>query len=271
MFMQGLLVIGLGNIASQDLLQRVFSARDEHVAQWSMYISSFLYLTIAMIPVLIGIAATVVLPDIANPAFVLPEMGKLYLPPLAMALFTGAMISALMSSADGGMLAPACIFSENIVRSLKSNITKSSDLNVTRWTVVVVGILGLLTALYFQNVYQLMIKSFAILMVGLFVPMTAAIYWKKANQVGAVASALGGLLSWLFFEYLNHVGATIQLPSELMAAFVGLVLQIGMTLLSQRFNPPKTLSDIDGNTIVMSDFLGVLSLPSPVRRIHSRE
>lgn len=271
MFMQGLLVIGLGNIASQDLLQRVFSARDEHVAQWSMYISSFFYLTIAMIPVLIGIAATVVLPDIANPAFVLPEMGKLYLPPLAMALFTGAMISALMSSADGGMLAPACIFSENIVRSLKSNITKSSDLNVTRWTVVVVGILGLLTALYFQNVYQLMIKSFAILMVGLFVPMTAAIYWKKANQVGAVASTLGGLLSWLFFEYLNHVGATIQLPSELMAAFVGLVLQIGMTLLSQRFNPPKTLSDIDGNAIVMSDFLGVLSLPSPVRRIHSRE
>ena len=134
-----------------------------------------------------------------------------------------------------------------------------------------VGILGLLTALYFQNVYQLMIKSFSILMVGLFVPMTAAIYWKKANQVGAVASTLGGLLSWLFFEYLNHVGATIQLPSELMAAFVGLVLQIGMTLLSQSFNPPKTLSDIDGNAIVMSDFLGVLSLPSPVRRIHSRE
>jgi Na+/proline symporter len=271
MFMQGLLVIGLGNIASQDLLQRVFSARDERVAQWSMYISSFFYLTIAMIPVLIGIAATVVLPDIANPAFVLPEMGKLYLPPLAMALFTGAMISALMSSADGGMLAPACIFSENIMQSFKSDITDTSDLSITRWTVVVVGILGLLTAIYFQNVYQLMIKSFAILMVSLFVPMTAAIYWKKANQAGAVASALGGLLSWLFFEYLNHVGATIQLPTELMASLVGLVLQISITLLSQRFNPPKTLSDIDGNAMEITDRLGILSLSSPVRRIHSGE
>ena len=108
-------------------------------------------------------------------------------------------------------------------------------------------------------------------MVGLFVPMTAAIYWKKANQVGAVSSALGGLLSWLFFEYLNHVGATIQLPTELMASLVGLVLQISITLLSQRFNPPKTLSDIDGNAMEITDRLGILSLSSPVRRIHSGE
>ena len=61
--MPGLLVIGLGNIASQDLLQRVFSARDERVALWSLCLSTVLYLTIAMIPVLIGIAGVACQPS----------------------------------------------------------------------------------------------------------------------------------------------------------------------------------------------------------------
>ncbi len=37
MFTQGLVVPDLGNIASQDLVRRVLSSRDERVAHWSMY------------------------------------------------------------------------------------------------------------------------------------------------------------------------------------------------------------------------------------------
>ena len=59
--------------------------------------------------------------------------------------------------------------------------------DVGRFTVVVVGILGLATALFFQNVYRLMVKSYSILMVSLFVPMTAAAYWKKANETALVS------------------------------------------------------------------------------------
>ena len=80
-------MIGLGNIASQNLLQRAFGARDERVAQWSMYIATFLYTTIAMIPVLLGIAGRVIMPDIGDPEFILPSLGMKYLPPLAMKLF----------------------------------------------------------------------------------------------------------------------------------------------------------------------------------------
>jgi SSS family transporter len=267
MFMQALLVIGLGNIASQDLLQRVFSARDERVAQWSLYLSTVLYLTIAMIPVLIGIAGAIMLPDLANPAFVLPEMGKAFLPPLGMAIFTGAMFSALMSSADGGMLAPASIFAQNIVKALKSGVDEKSVLRSTRYSVVVFGLLGLATALFFQNVYQLMVKSFSILMVGLFVPMTAAIYWKRANEAGAVTSMVSGLLSWLALEFWNATTAATPLPSELIAAGIGLVVLLIVSLLSNRHNPPKLSTDINGETIDMTDRLGILSFPRP-KQLH---
>jgi SSS family solute:Na+ symporter len=266
MFLQALLIIGLGNIASQDLLQRVFSARDERVAQWSLYLSSVLYLTIAMIPVLIGIAGAIVMPDLVDSVFVLPEMGKAYLPPLGMALFAGAMFSALMSSADGGMLAPASIFAQNILKALKSGIEEKTVLRATRYSVVVVGALGLCTALFFQNVYQLMVKSFSILMVGLFVPMTAAIYWKKANEAGAVASMVSGLLSWFAFEYWNLTHAVTPLPSELPAAGIGLIALVIVSLLTSRSNPPKPATDINGEAVDMNDRLGILPLPRPTQQ-----
>lgn len=261
MFMQGLLVIGLGNIASQDLLQRVFSARNERVAQWSLYLSTVLYLTIAMIPVLVGIAGTISLPGLAEPAAVLPAMGKAYLPALGMALFTGAMFSALMSSADSGMLAPASIFANNIWRAIAAKVDEERVLSVSRITVVVIGILGLATALFFQNVYQLMVKSFSILMVSLFVPMTAAVYWKKANEVAAVAGMLGGLLSWLVLEYWNQNVARTTLPAELMAAGVNLLLLIFVSIFTARQNPAKSSVDVDGRPIEMKDRIGILGFP----------
>ena len=261
MFLQGLLVIGLGNIASQDLLQRAFASRDENVAQWSMYLSTVLYLTVAMIPVLVGIAGSVLMPDIGTPESILPAMGKAYLHPVAMALFVGALFAALMSSADGGLLAPASVFGRNLLGLFRKNLSEQQILWGMRWSILVLGIFGLVIALYFQNVYQLMVKSFSILMVGLFVPMTAAIYWKRANGPGAVASIIVGVLTWIGLERLN-TRPDVYLPAELIAAGVGLAALITVTWLTARRVPPLPAADLGGNVLEYRERLGVLGFPA---------
>ena len=261
MFMQGLLVIGLGNIASQDLLQRAFGSKDESVAQWSMYITTVLYLTIAMIPVLIGIAGTVLMPDIADPKFILPEMGKAYLHPVAMAVFVGALFSALMSSADGGMLAPASIFGQNILRVFKKDLSDRQLVWSIRWAILATAIFGLLTALYFQDVYQLMVKSFSILMVGLFVPMTAAIYWRKCNTPAAITSMTVGVLSWIVLEIWKSQHKIALFPVELLAAAIGLFALIAVTLATHKSVPALPATDIEGRPVEYKDRIGILGLP----------
>jgi len=134
-------------------------------------------------------------------------------------------------------------------------------LNISRVAVVGVGILGLATALFFQNVYQLMVKSFSILMVSLFVPMTAAVYWKKANETAAVAGMLGGLVCWLVLEYWNRNGAQTLLPAELMAAGVNLLLLIIVSILTARQNPAKPPVNVEGRPIEMKDRIGILGFP----------
>ena len=54
------LVIGLGNLAGQDLIQRSLSSRDDKVAVRSAYLSGVLYLTVGLLPVLLGMAGAVV-------------------------------------------------------------------------------------------------------------------------------------------------------------------------------------------------------------------
>jgi len=259
MFFQGLLVIGLGNIASQDLLQRAFASRSERVAQWSMYITTVLYLTVAMIPVLVGIAGSVLMPGLTAPETVLPAMGKAYLHPVAMALFVGALFAALMSSADGGLLAPASIFGRNLLGLFKRDLSERQALWGMRWSILVFGAFGLVIALYFQNVYQLMVKSFSILMVGLYVPMTAAIYWKRANGPGAVASILVGMLTWLGLESLN-TRPGVHLPAELVAAGASLAALVAVTWLTARISPPLPATDVDGNGLEYRDRIGILTL-----------
>jgi len=261
MFFQGLLVIGLGNIASQDLLQRAFASRDEAVAQWGMYLSAVLYLTIAMIPVLVGIAGSVLMPDIGSPESILPAMGQAYLHPVAMALFVGALFAALMSSADGGLLAPASIFGKNLLGLFKSDASEQHVLWAMRWSILVFGIFSLVIALRFQNVYQLMVKSFSILMVGLFVPMTTAIYWKRANGPGAVAGIIAGVTAWIGLEALN-ARSEVPLPAELIAAGVGLVALIATTYATVRRFPARPATDLEGSALAYRGRLGVLRLPT---------
>ncbi|MCB0292907.1 MAG: sodium:solute symporter family protein, partial [Calditrichaeota bacterium] len=58
------ITIGLGSIPQQDVFQRVMSARSENVAVRASYVGSLMYLTIAFIPLLIGLSAKVVYPEL---------------------------------------------------------------------------------------------------------------------------------------------------------------------------------------------------------------
>ena len=127
-----------------------------------------------------------------------------------------------------------------------------------RWGVLVVGIFALMTALYFQDIYQLMVKSFSILMVGLFVPMTAALYWKKANAPAAIASIVFGVLSWIVLEFYKAITNQQNLPAELIAAGISLVALIVVTLLTEKKTPSLPATDIDGNIVEYKNRIGVL-------------
>jgi len=252
------LVIGLGNLAGQDLIQRSLSSRNEKVAQQSAYLSGLLYLTVGLLPVFLGIAATIVFPNMADPDMVMMNLGIKFLPPVALAVFLGALVSALMSSADSALLAPASVIGWDVVRFFRPDAEERHILAICRLCVPVLGLLALYLALIKNTVYSLMVDSWSVLLATLFVPLTAGIWWKKANRKGAVASMGVGALSWLILLNLAP-----HLPADLLAVPLAAAALITVSLATGRSCPPLPLVDAAGRPISLVGRLGTSSpIPS---------
>lgn len=197
------MTIGLGSVPQQDVFQRVMAAKNVRASVWACYASSFMYLSIAAMPLIICYCARMLYPELLEgdtqmiiPTMVLQHSG------LAMQIFFfGALISAILSTCSGAMLAPATVIGENLVRPLFKNVTDAQLLKIMRVSLVGVALITGMMALSRNNIFELVGESSAFSLVSLFVPLIAGLYWKKATGFGAIASMIIGLLVWLFTNW----------------------------------------------------------------------
>ncbi len=205
------ITLGFGSIPQQDLFQRVMSAKSERTAVFSAYAAALLYLTIALIPLLLALYARVFLPELIglDAQLMLPQLIMRETPLPVQILFFGALLSAVMSTASGAILAPASVLSENILghfilkRSPEGGWNKGQLLRITRYAVVGIAMLSLSLALFSHDIYRLVGESNALGLVALFVPLTAGIYWKKASRMGGILAMLCGTLVWISAYLMN--------------------------------------------------------------------
>ncbi|QKZ11706.1 sodium:solute symporter family protein [Spirosoma sp. KUDC1026] len=193
------ITIGLGSIPQQDIFQRVMAAKTENTSVRASYLASGMYLTIAMLPLLIALMAKLVHPD-------LPEDNQMIIPNMVMrhgslplqVLFFGAVTSAILSVSSGAILAPAAVFGENIVKFFRPDLSDRALLLTIRCAVVVITVICVwMSTTRDTNIFDLVGESSAFSLVSLFVPLTAGIYWKRANLTGCLWSMLAGLVVWL--------------------------------------------------------------------------
>ncbi len=230
-YVRAWLVLGIGAIPAQDLMQRAIAARGESAAVFGGYSAAALYLLFGLIPVGLGFAALAYVPGLENPELALPRLAMEVLSPVALALVLGAFVAGILSSADSALLAPAAVLGENVLARLRPNQSDRQRLVVMRIAVIVFAILSLWLALSFREVYKLMVDSWSILLVALFVPLLAGVYWSRATERGCLAAMLGGLLAWLVFSI-----ALPDWPADLFAAICAGPLLLVFSIMGGRTN-----------------------------------
>src|SRR5688572_6042753 len=181
-------VLGLGSIPSQDVFQRAMSSGSARTAVWSSYIGAILYLTIAMLPLFISLCIKHLYPQelAGDTQLALPNMVLRHTPLTIQILFFGSLLSAIMSTTSSAILAPAAIFSENLVKPLFGH--KFSDkqfLVLTKGAVLLFSIIATVMACMRSNIYELVGESSVLSLVSLFVPLVLGLYWKKSSPAGA--------------------------------------------------------------------------------------
>jgi Na+/proline symporter len=221
-------VLGLGSIPSQDVFQRAMSSGSSRTAVRSCYIAAGLYLTVAMLPLFISLCIRQI--DAGAPStdtqLALPAMVLLHTGLPIQILFFGSLLSAILSTASAAILAPAAIFSENLVKPLIGR--RFSDrqlLLVTRLSVLLFSAAATVMACMRSNIYELVGESSILSLVSLFVPLTMGLYWRKASSTGAMLSMIFGMGAWIIFEFYGT-----EWPSLVPATLISLTAMVAGSL-----------------------------------------
>jgi solute:Na+ symporter, SSS family len=239
-FVAGFLTLGFGSIPQQDVFQRVNSSKNETVAIWGTTIGGIAYFFFAAVPIYLAYSASIIDPQMAaeiaadDTQKVLPTFVLSHLPLYAQIIFFGALLSVIMSTASGTLLAPSVTLSENVIKELLPNGKSMTDehfLLLMRIVVVVFSILVTGYALYSleheTSIHAMVENAYKVTLVMALAPLFAGLFWKKANNLGATSSIIVGLLVWLPLEFIvdenSSLAAISFIAEQDIAHFVGFI------------------------------------------------
>ncbi len=214
-------ILGLGSIPGQDVFQRIMASRSATIAMTSSVVAGILYITVAMIPLFLGLIAIALLAPGELPKdmqFLLPQLMLARTPVWVQIIFFGALISAILSTASGALLAPSVLVSENLLRKIVRNPEKA--LLLARVCTVAIALWALQMALAHRHIHGLVTESSSIGLVALLVPFLAGFYLQQSPHYLAVLSMSGGFISWKLCEIMGKNSAFSN--EEYPYVFVGL-------------------------------------------------
>ncbi len=232
-----LCITGLGGVMGQDLVQRCLSCRSEKVARYSVLAAGVIYFMLGFIPIIIGIAGRTLEPGLASPEALLPHLANTHLSPIILVIFVAGLIMAIMSTADSYLLAGTSILTLNVLLPLIPVVkSERARLWVLRASSFVMALIAVVLAISGFNIFQLVVHSGVMLLVAVFVPVTMALYWKRATSTAAWSSIICGVGAWVSFVTWGYalldlsgdellyaaapIGAAASLTSYLIASWV---------------------------------------------------
>jgi len=238
-FTAALITMGFGSIPQQDVFQRMNASKNENTAVWGSVLGGSAYFLFAFVPLFLVYAATLIDPKMtaslidSDPQRILPSLILNHMPLLAQVIFFGALLSVIMSTASGTLLAPSVTISENVLKGLFKRMNDHQFLWLNRIVVVCFTVLVTLYAVYTtESIHGMVENAYKITLVAAFVPLAAGLYWKRATTQGAVCAIVGGLLSWTALEFA-------AIDDLWPPQFIGFLVSVaGMTagsLLPQRY------------------------------------
>ena len=226
---------------NQYIIQRALAAKDLPEAQKGIIFAAFLKLLMPVIIVLPGIAAVLLAPGLPKPDEAYPTMMRL-LPTGLLGLVFAALIAAIIASTASKINSIATIFTLDVYAKMKGQRTAVEDATggrerhlvlVGRIAAIVAIIIAILTAKPLvgasEQAFQFIQEFTGFFTPGITVIFLLGLFWKRANEAGAICAAVSSvLLSWLFkaewasLPFMDRMGVVFLIALAL-AVVVSLV------------------------------------------------
>jgi SSS family solute:Na+ symporter len=218
---------------NQYIIQRGLAARNIGEAQKGVLLAAFLKLLVPVIVVVPGIAAVMLAPGLARPDEAYPAMMRL-LPSGVLGLVFAALIAAILASLASKINSVATIFTLDFYSKIAPGQSETKLVNVGRVASIAAVIVAVVAARpllgSFDQAFQYIQDFTGYFTPGITVIFLLGLFWKRANEAGALAAAIGSValsiairLALPEFPFMNRVGIVFLLA---------LVLGVAVSLLS---------------------------------------
>ncbi|MET0718589.1 MAG: sodium transporter, partial [Pseudoxanthomonas sp.] len=247
---------------NQYIIQRALAAKDIGEAQKGVLFAAFLKLLMPVIVVLPGIAAVMLAEGLEKPDQAYPTMMRL-LPTGILGLVFAALVAAIVASLASKINSVATIFTLDFYAKGKRQHDEDRLVRVGRIAAVVAVMLGILTARpllgSFDQAFQYIQEYTGFFTPGIVVIFVLGLFWKRANEAGALAAAIGSFvlsialkLAWPSLPFIDRVGLVFLLA---------LALAVGVSLLTRKADGKDFIrtDDVDYRTSTMFN-MGALAV-----------
>lgn len=202
-------------LVEQDLIQRFFAVADKKIICSATLIASSISLCVTLIPVIFGlVAAHQGIESVEGSSILLVFIHSFFHSTIT-ALLGCAILAAVVSSADSFINSLAA----NIVGDLFNE--DSLPAKTTNFYVLVsllVGLVSIFVSLFLSNIFNLLMKGYAITVVCLACPILMAVLKKGPhNKESAFCAIFFGTLGFVIFSCIS-----VNIPSE----FLGIIFSV---------------------------------------------
>jgi SSS family solute:Na+ symporter len=237
---------------NQYIIQRALAAKSIGEAQKGVLFAAFLKLLMPVVVVLPGIAAVMLAPNLQAPDAAYPSMMRM-LPTGVLGLVFAALIAAIVASLASKINSVATIFTLDFYAKHSRRSDDQQHLvrvgRIAAATAIVLAILAAKPLLgSFDQAFQYIQEYTGFFTPGIVVIFLLGLFWKRANEAGALAAAIGSFLlsimlklAWPSLPFIDRVGLVFLLS-------LGLAVLVSLVTPAKATQEPINMMGVDYRT-----------------------
>lgn len=225
-------LVGIGILGLPATSVRCMAFKDSKAMHRAMVIGTSLVGILVLGMHLVGVMGKAIEPNLDVADKIIPILALNHLHPILAGVFIGGPLAAIMSTVDSLLImASSTIIKDLYINYFDKRASEEKMKKISVYTSFFIGILVFILSLkQLSLIVWINLFSLAGQEIIFFCPLILGLYWKKANAMGAIASMVLGITTYLYIEIfkisifgLHNVipSLTVSLVAFIVGSFLG--------------------------------------------------
>lgn len=221
--------------------QRFFAVKNPKTLKW-LSVTTPIYLIFFYVPIMIiSFSGVVYMPGLEKADQVVPMMLTQYASPILVGLVMAGALAATMSSTDSQLHSASSIFTVDLYKGMKPDVSDKKALFAGKVFIVVISAVALLLSQFTSALITTIVTIALGGCLQILPSLIGALYWKGASKMGAISGLITGVTVVVLTQYVP----AIKTPLGLSSGFWGLVCNLAVFFVVSKLTAKPSESSIE--------------------------